>query len=97
MNKPIGNPAVLSCSIGQYSHKGVKQTNQDSHGAAVPEEPHLSTKGIVLAIADGISTSEVSHIASQSSVQINILSLSLNPIQIWPNISPQQRPHLSIL
>ncbi len=59
----------LQCSIGQYSHQGPKPSNQDSHGAAEPVDPQLSTKGIALAIADGISTSEVSHIASQTSVR----------------------------
>lgn len=59
----------LKCSIGQYSHQGLKATNQDSHGVAVPNEPHLSTKGIAIAIADGISSSDVSQIASQASVR----------------------------
>ena len=35
----------------------------------VPKEPDLSTKGIVIAIADGISSSEVSHIASEASAR----------------------------
>lgn len=35
----------------------------------VPKEPLLSTKGIAIAIADGISSSEVSHIASEASVR----------------------------
>lgn len=36
---------------------------------SVPKEPTLSTKGIAVAIADGISSSDVSHIASQTSVR----------------------------
>ncbi len=59
----------LACSIGQYSDPGLKPSNQDSHGARVPNEPQLSTKGIAVAISDGISSSEVSHIASESSVK----------------------------
>lgn len=35
----------------------------------VPQEPLLSTKGIVLALADGISSSSVSQVASESSVK----------------------------
>lgn len=59
----------LTCSIGQYSHRGRKDSNQDSHGAAVPSEPHLTTKGVAVAISDGISSSDVSHIASQAAVK----------------------------
>lgn len=59
----------MSCSIGQYSHRGRKPSNQDSHGAAVPTEPQLTTKGVAVAIADGISSSDVSHIASQASIK----------------------------
>lgn len=58
----------LKISIGQYSDKGRKETNQDFHGICVPTEPQLSSKGIAIAVADGISSSEVSHIASQSAV-----------------------------
>jgi serine/threonine protein phosphatase PrpC/predicted Ser/Thr protein kinase len=58
----------LKISVGQYSDKGRKQTNQDFHGVYVPAEPQLSSKGIAIAVADGISSSAVSHIASQSAV-----------------------------
>lgn len=60
---------VLAISVGQYSDKGRKDINQDFHGVLVPKEPMLSTKGIAIAIADGISSSEVSHIASEASVR----------------------------
>jgi serine/threonine protein phosphatase PrpC len=59
----------LAISIGQYSDKGRKEANQDFHGVLIPEEPLLSTKGIAVALADGISTSSVSHIASESAVK----------------------------
>ena len=58
----------LLVTIGQYSDKGRKEANQDFHGACIPREPQLSAKGIALALADGISSSEVSHIASESAV-----------------------------
>ena len=61
-------PNQLSISVGQYSDKGRKAENQDFHGVMIPTEPKLSTKGIVAAIADGISSSQVSHIASEASV-----------------------------
>ncbi|MDU0356265.1 hypothetical protein RS130_22390 [Paraglaciecola aquimarina] len=62
-------PSQLSVTVGQYSDKGRKAENQDFCGVMVPNEPQLSTKGIVAAIADGISSSKVSHIASESSVR----------------------------
>ena len=58
----------LTVSIGQATNKGVKEINQDAVGHLVPEEPLLSTKGIVLAMADGISSSKVSQEASRTAV-----------------------------
>jgi serine/threonine protein phosphatase PrpC/ribosomal protein L39E len=59
----------LAVSIGQYSDKGGKSTNQDFHGALIPDEPQLSLKGISVVLADGISTSDVSAAASESAVK----------------------------
>jgi len=58
----------LSVSIGSATDKGIKSINQDYIDYRVPKEPLLSTKGIVLAIADGISSSQVSQIASETAV-----------------------------
>ena len=58
----------LKISIGQCSDKGRKATNQDFHGATIPKEPQLTSKGIAVALADGISSSEVSQIASKAAV-----------------------------
>lgn len=58
----------LKISIGQYSDKGRKEVNQDFHDIRIPKEPQLSNKGIAIALADGISSSEVSQIASKISV-----------------------------
>ncbi len=59
----------LTVSIGQYSDKGRKEVNQDSHGAFTPSEPLLSAKGITMALADGISSSAVSQVASAAAVK----------------------------
>ncbi len=61
--------SALKISIGQYSDKGRKPVNQDFHGVYIPAEPQLSSKGIAVALADGISSSDVSHIASESAVK----------------------------
>lgn len=58
----------LSISSGQYSHQGRKELNQDFHGIYEPQEPLRSTKGIAIALADGISSSQVSQIASETAV-----------------------------
>jgi serine/threonine protein phosphatase PrpC len=59
----------LKISIGQYSCSGRKQINQDFHGLCIPNQPLLGLKGIAVAVADGISSSEVSQIASESAVK----------------------------
>ncbi len=58
----------LLVTTGQFSDKGRKDSNQDFHGICIPHEPQLSAKGIALALADGISSSDVSHVASESAV-----------------------------
>jgi len=58
----------LKITAGQYSDKGRKETNQDFHGIFVPREPQLGSKGIAIALADGISSSDVSQEAAQAAV-----------------------------
>jgi serine/threonine protein phosphatase PrpC len=62
-------PQQLKISIGQCSDKGRKEVNQDFYGVLVPDEPLLSMKGIAVALADGISSSNVSQVASESAVK----------------------------
>jgi serine/threonine protein phosphatase PrpC/predicted Ser/Thr protein kinase len=61
-------PKRLSISFGQFSDKGVKPINQDFHGVSTPSDSLLSTKGIAIALADGISSSQLSQEASAASV-----------------------------
>ena len=58
----------LRISVGQHTDKGRKEVNQDFHGVFTPQEPLLSSKGIAIALSDGISSSAVSHIASETTV-----------------------------
>jgi serine/threonine protein phosphatase PrpC len=62
-------PSDLQLSIGQCSDKGRKEINQDFYGALVPDEPLRAMKGIAVVLADGISSSAVSQIASESAVK----------------------------
>jgi serine/threonine protein phosphatase PrpC len=59
----------LEVSTGYCSDKGRKALNQDFHGICVPKGAALSHKGIAVALADGISTSAVSQIASETAVK----------------------------
>jgi serine/threonine protein kinase len=61
--------AELSVSIGQYSEKGRKAINQDCHGSLIPKPSLLALKGIAITMADGISSSNTSHIASETAVK----------------------------
>lgn len=58
----------LGIRSGQSSSAGKKEKNQDFHGIFVPEGDVLESKGIACAIADGISSSNVSHIAAETAV-----------------------------
>ena len=58
----------LSVSIGQSSDKGRKEINQDFYGAYTPQEPLLTSKGIAVGLADGISSSDVSQHASKVAI-----------------------------
>jgi serine/threonine protein kinase len=58
----------LSIDIAQVSEKGRKEINQDFHAILIPQEPQLSSKGIAIALADGISSSAVSQEASEAAV-----------------------------
>ena len=66
---PAGDSiAALSITLGQASSRGIQALNQDFHGACIPAGAVLNSKGITLALADGISSSNVSQIASETAV-----------------------------
>lgn len=58
----------LQVRVGQHSEAGRKPANQDFCGATVPLGASLAAKGVVVALADGISSSAVSRLASQAAV-----------------------------
>lgn len=59
----------LTVTVGQFSDKGLKSENQDCYGLIIPDVPLLHNKGIVIAIADGISSSEHGQEASHACVK----------------------------
>lgn len=65
----MGANRQLRLSIGQCSDKGRKEVNQDFHGIYLAQEPQLGAKGVAIALADGISSSQVSQVAAESAVK----------------------------
>jgi serine/threonine protein phosphatase PrpC/predicted Ser/Thr protein kinase len=59
----------LQIALGQYSTAGAKPENQDFFGALEPEGADRVTKGIAVAIADGISTSRLGAQAAETAVK----------------------------
>ena len=58
----------LKVAVGQFTDKGNKPANQDFCGVKIPDDNLCKTKGIAIAISDGISNSEHSEIASNACV-----------------------------
>lgn len=58
----------LKVRFGGYSTAGQKERNQDAFAAHLPLDSGNRFKGAVAVIADGVSSCEDSHIASQTSV-----------------------------
>ena len=63
------NQARLAVDIGQYSIAGRKLRNDDSYGVLCPNNHLLESKGIVAAIADGVSISKAAKQASEMAVR----------------------------
>ncbi len=80
----------LKISIGEYSTKGRKEVNQDFHDICVPQEPQLTNKGIAIALADGISSSEVSQTASKTAVTSFLMDYFSTP-ESWSVRKSAQR------
>lgn len=60
----------LSITLSQATDTGPKEDNEDFFGAFVPDDDALETKGLVAAIADGMSGSDGGKEASQMSVRL---------------------------
>jgi serine/threonine protein phosphatase PrpC len=58
----------LHIKFAQRSEAGRKPENQDTVGARIPEGSLLTTKGIAIAIADGVSSSLAARDASQTAI-----------------------------
>jgi serine/threonine protein phosphatase PrpC len=61
--------AIPRVTIGQFSIAGRKPANEDSFGVLVPKPADAATRGIALAIADGLSSSAAAKQASETCVK----------------------------
>lgn len=78
-------PAVpaLDIALGQATAAGAGGRNQDFHGAVLPAGLQRQRKGIALAMADGIGSSAVGHVASAAAVR-SFLDDYLDTADSWP-------------
>lgn len=60
--------SALTIRFSQHSEAGRKAENQDTLGARLPERQVLTSKGIAIAIADGLSSSAAARDASQTAI-----------------------------
>ncbi|MBG58619.1 MAG: serine/threonine protein kinase [Porticoccus sp.] len=56
---------VFRATVGCCSDAGVKPVNEDAVGYRIPDDHLLNTKGIVVALADGVSTAEAGREAAE--------------------------------
>lgn len=64
----FGN-AALSLSVGYDSRPSGKSCNEDFFGMVVPSDKEVESKGIIAAVADGVSGTGVGRIASEAAVR----------------------------
>ena len=62
-------PPTLQVELGQASLQGRRPRNEDYAGAALPDGAARLTKGIVLAVADGVGSHANGRVAAEQSVR----------------------------
>lgn len=80
----------LEVCAGACTSAGNKNQNQDSYGFLIPDSTACASKGIVAAVADGISTSNVSHVASQTAINSFVNDYYCTP-EAWSVKTSAQR------
>jgi serine/threonine protein phosphatase PrpC len=73
----------LKVDTGHATHTGLRERNEDFVGMVTPHEPELSTKGVLAAIADGVSGNEGGREASEYAVR-GLLSDYYATPDTWP-------------
>lgn len=78
-----GHIMPLSVHIGHASRAGQRERNEDFVGLVTPNEPELTTKGLVAAIADGVSGNDGGREASEYTVRGLLADYYATP-DTWP-------------
>jgi len=73
----------LTLSSGHASLAGVRSRNEDFTGMVTPNEPELSSKGLIAAIADGVSGNDGGRDASEYTVRGLLADYYATP-DTWP-------------
>lgn len=73
----------LTVSIGHATRAGVRERNEDFVGMVTPNEPDLTTKGLIAAIADGVSGNDGGREASEYTVRGLLTDYYATP-DTWP-------------
>lgn len=73
----------LSISVGHASRAGMRERNEDFVGMVTPNEPELSAKGLIAAIADGVSGNAGGREASEYTVRGLLTDYYATP-DTWP-------------
>ena len=73
----------LSVSIGHSTLAGQRERNEDFVGMVTPNDPELSTKGLIAAIADGVSGNDGGREASEYTVRGLLTDYYATP-DTWP-------------
>ena len=73
----------LSVCVGHASRTGLRERNEDFVGMVTPSDPELSTKGLMAAVADGVSGNEGGREASEYTVRGLLADYYATP-DTWP-------------
>lgn len=73
----------LTVSIGHATRAGLRERNEDFVGMVTPNEPELSTKGLIAAVADGVSGNDGGREASEYTVRGLLTDYYATP-DTWP-------------
>lgn len=73
----------LTISAGHASQTGPRERNEDFVGMVTPGEPELSAKGLIAAIADGVSGNEGGREAAEYTVRGLLTDYYATP-ETWP-------------
>jgi serine/threonine protein phosphatase PrpC len=74
---------ALEVSVGHATETGRRSANEDFVGMVTPREPELATRGLIAAIADGVSGSEGGREAAEYSVRGLLADYYATP-DTWP-------------